>query len=53
MLKPDIKILRLTGKKEEVLVSCNQRVYMMSLEVMEAKKKADEATKNLKKLAEE
>jgi len=45
-------MLSLSGKQEEDLVSCNQRVNMMSLEVMEANRRQEEAGKSLKMLEE-
>ena len=46
-------MLSITGKQEEDLVSCNQRVNMMSLEVMEANKKHQDAVKHSKSLEEQ
>ena len=46
-------MLSITGKQEEDLVSCNQRVNMMSLEVMEANKKQQDAMKHSKSLEEQ
>ena len=47
------EILIFTGKQEEDLVSCNQKVNMMSLEVMEANKKYQDAMKRTKSLEEQ
>ena len=47
------EMLSITGKQEEDLVSCNQRVNMMSLEVMEANKKQQDAMKHSKSLEEQ
>ena len=46
-------MLSITGKQEEDLVSCNQKVNMMSLEVMEANKKHQDAMKDIKSLEEQ
>lgn len=46
------EMLSITGKQEEDLVSCNQRVNVMSLEVMEANKKQQDAVKHSKSLEE-
>jgi len=45
-------MLIVTGKQEEDLVSCNQRVNVMSIEVLEAHKKEEEAKKTVKSLEE-
>ena len=46
-------MLSITGKQEEDLVSCNQRVNMMSLEVMEANKRQRDAIKRSESLEEQ
>lgn len=46
-------MLGITRKQEEDMVSCNQRVNMMSLEVMEANKKQQDAVKHSKSLEEQ
>ena len=46
-------MLSITGKQEEDLVSCNQKVNMMSLEVMEANKRHQDAVKHAKSLEEQ
>jgi len=45
-------MLKFTGKQEEDLVSCNQRINVMSIEVLEAHKKEEEAKKLVKSLEE-
>ena len=47
------EMLSITGKQEEDLVSCNQRVNMMSLELMEANKKQEDTMKRLRTLDEQ
>ena len=46
-------MLTIAGKQEEDLVSCNQKVNIMSLEVMEAKKKHQDALKDSKSFEEQ
>ena len=47
------EMLSITGRQEEDLVSCNQKVNMMSLELMEANKKHQDAMKHSKSLEEQ
>ena len=47
------EMLSITGRQEEDLVSCNQKVNMMSLEVMEANKKHQDAVKHSRSLEEQ
>ena len=47
------EMLKVTGKQEEDLVTSNQRLNMMSLEVMEANKKQQDAIKHSKSLEQQ